>query len=194
MPNSTIPGYWQPSRGDASLLGVCSHQLGQELGISTMSPVWMMIFPLVIGSSCAIERMTFRVHVAGADQIGLALYNSAHDNTPGDLISDFGAADCSTSGLKTQTLETPLNLSPGLYWIGALTSQGTATTRGGPYPRDIGNSAIRANIIRAGVPLILNTTTHSIPFWNPPATLGNLETRPGQLDPVGQHCPAIFVR
>lgn len=195
MPNSNSFGFWRPSRGANSQIGFSSHQLGHELGVNNMSPAWMIVYAMPIGSRASVDRMTLNVFEAGTDQIGLALYAAHSDHAPGILIADFGTADCATTGLKTLTLASPVTLEPGLYWIAALPSSGTARLRGNSYPRDLGAGATPAGtLIRSGFPFRVNIATHSISFWNPPATLENLETVSGQLDPYGMHCPAVLLQ
>ena len=196
LPNTAATSFPVPSRGNDSQIGFSSHERGQETSANIMSTAWMIVYPVLINIDTTIKDIFFNVFAAGAnEEIGLALYASAKDHAPGDLIANFGSADCSTTGLKTLSLTTPMTVAAGLYWIAALPSAGTARTRGNAFTRDIGVGIIASNqLIRSGGTFRVHRSTHSISFWNPPQTLSNLETRTGQLDPSSLHCPAVLLK
>jgi hypothetical protein len=97
----------------------------------TCSPNRAQYLPRRVQTSITIDQILFEVTTAVASCNGrVAIYAATNDYQPtGAPLADTGAIDCSTTGIKTTTLATPLVLSPGLYLIWENYSTGNPVLR-----------------------------------------------------------------
>lgn len=184
-----------PFRDEKSVLGWMTHEPGLDTAIAALSTAWVSFTPLIIGRDCSVSEAEVWINAGGSgDEIGIALYSSDSYGAPHKLVVNFGAADASTAGIKTQVLGTPINLKAGLYWVATSAKTATSTVRGGTYPSFVGFGSNTGSQIRSGMTFRINTSIHSISFWNPLTDVSSYLLVSGELDPAPMHTPNILIR
>lgn len=108
----------------------------------------MTLVPFYVPSSTNFTIIGVRNNgtVAGS-VMRLGIYDSDSSRYPANRVLDAGTVDTSTAGSKTITINQ--TLSPGLYWLAASSTTGTAIMRNlssSPWVR-AGTTAINANIM-----------------------------------------------
>lgn len=81
-------------------------------------------YPVYIGPGAALERINVEVTVVG-DASSTARPGIYKDNgswVPGALVLDAGTVATTSTGVLEITLGSPLTLTPGWYWVGAVTN------------------------------------------------------------------------
>lgn len=116
-------------------------------GSTTGSPAdgQLQCTPLWVPEGGQFTRVGFDVTVAGTAGavVRTGIYESTVNGRPGDLLTDFGALDATTIGVKLldMTAAPFVFPAPGLYWLAAAV-QGAAVTR--PTVR-VGNGIVWPN-------------------------------------------------
>lgn len=165
-----IGGVWRPGR--QADIGWITHPANGAL--TSVNVSFTLFAPLRVGAAGQYANMscTLMLNGAAGRELRMALYRAAPDGMPGQLVADFGTADCTATGVKTLTIA-PLTLDAGLYYAVFQNSTNALSFRGGQYTIDNGSGWISSgNIFQAcigrivylayGDPWPADMTNHSI--------------------------------
>lgn len=101
------------------------------VGVSTTTPTSgrLEMRPFPVGVTGAVDQLAAECAVTGTCQYRLGIYDSdTKTGMPRNLIVDAGVVSATSTGARTLTVS--LTLTPGLYWLAALSeTPGTGTFR-----------------------------------------------------------------
>lgn len=78
--------------------------------------------PLIVARDCSVDRLGIRVYSSASGNARLGLYSCDGYNAYPYQCLVQGEISVSSTGAREITLENPIRLSPGLYWLALLNS------------------------------------------------------------------------
>ena len=167
-----------------------------DFASATTAITTAMFVPLRVGADGSYDRLTvFCQASAVSGEVRAALYGSASDNGPGELIANFGTASCTTTGYKTLTLGAPIALKAGLYWILHQATGSTAPTFRGAALTGItsGSGSVGSTIISEMLIARVTFLTYATAF-PADASAWTIGTSANQLQFNGLSCANWLLR
>lgn len=106
---------------------VSGHLGTTQVNANTGAAQRAMAYPFLLTTSGILTSMSIRCAVAGAASTTLlGLYQAASDGRPGKLLAKTSATiDTSTTGYKSQAVDSNIRLTPGWYWAAICVTAGT---------------------------------------------------------------------
>jgi hypothetical protein len=86
----------------------------------TMTAGWLLLSPVLVKETVTVDRIEARVETAAAATVHFAMYTRTGTNTYAISGSSLGTFDASSTGVKTVTLGSAMQLTPGIHLVGGL--------------------------------------------------------------------------
>lgn len=113
------------------------------------------LFPVYVGTAFTFTAFRFEVTTTHASTAKCVLYDSTSGGWPDAKIAEGAEVSISTSGIKTDTIGSPVALTAGkYYWIGISAGGGTMRATSTPITINagLGGSSVSTCITRDSVP------------------------------------------
>lgn len=141
--------------------------------------------PILCPRPFLLKKLAIAVStLAATSTVKGAVYADNGSNYPGKRLYITGAYDVSTTGVKEETLATPLFMPPGLYWTAIGDGTGTAA---GLIGLNGGNMAIDGGVARSFTGSFVSTDASSYPALFGVSSLSDPHPAGSSLDTASAH-------